>query len=156
MASAQLDAAIGDRERVLLDSSVVLSYYSPQELAYALARHVLERIESDGDALRGYISVVTASEVLVRPLRGQPNQATFMHHFLEGYANLTLLPVDLSVAIQAATLRAATRLATPDALIIASGLLAGCEILLTNDSRWKQRLEPLFPQFQWLYLGDYL
>ena len=156
MPTIQLDAAIGDRQRVLLDSSVVLAFYAPPEPTYGLASHILRRIEAGDDGLRGYISVVTASEVLVRPLRGQPTEATFMHRFLERFANLTLLPVDLSVAIQAATLRAAARLPTPDALIIASGMLAGCEALLTNDARWKQRLEPLFPRFQWPYLGDYL
>lgn len=156
MPPAQLDAVIGDRERVLLDSSVVIAFYTPQESAHSLAAHVVGRIEANRDLLRGYVSVVTATEVLVRPLRGQPTESTFMHRFLEQFANLTLLTVDLSVAIQAATLRAVARLSTPDALIIASGLLAGCEVLLSNDANWKQRLEPLFPQFQWLYLGDYL
>ena len=43
----------------------------------------------------------------------------------------------------------------PDALIVASGLLAGCEAIICNDKQWKARLEPLFPAFQWIYLGDY-
>ena len=39
--------------------------------------------------------------------------------------------------------------------MIASGLLAGCEAIVTNDRAWKARLEPLFREFRWMYLGDY-
>lgn len=156
MPSPQLDAAIGERQSILLDTSVLIAFYTPHELAHSLASHVLGRIEAQGDALRGYVSVVTASEMLVRPLRGQPSATPYTHEFIDRFGNLTLLPVDLAVALQAATLRAAARLRTPDALIIASGLLAGCEVVLSNDARWRQRLQPLFPQFRWLYLGDYL
>ena len=36
-----------------------------------------------------------------------------------------------------------------------SGLLAGCEAIVTNDERWKRRLEPAFRTFRWVYLADH-
>lgn len=77
-----------------------------------------------------------------------------MHAFLRGFPNLTLLPVDLEVALQAANVRALTRLATPDAILVASALLSGCEAVITNDRDWRARLRPHFPQLRWIYLSD--
>lgn len=60
------------------------------------------------------------------------------------------------MATRAATLRAIKNLKTPDALIIASGLLVGGEASVTNDAAWKKKLEPLFREFRWIYLADHL
>jgi predicted nucleic acid-binding protein len=156
VAARDLDAALGDAERALLDSSMLIASHLPEERAHALAAHLLARVESGADPLRAYCSVVTAAEMLVRPIRQSSERFSYMHEFLTRFPNLTLLPADLTVAVQAATLRAATGLPLPDAFTIASGLLAGCQAIVTNDERWKRRCEPLFRQFRWIYLGDYL
>ena len=156
MASGDLDAALGAAERILVDSSTLLAYHGAAERAHPLARHLLGRIGHGADPLRGYYSVVSASEILVRPIRTGEPAFTSTYQFLTSFANLTVLPVDLAVATQAATLRAITNIRLPDALIVASGLMAGCEAIVSNDAQWRRRFEPLFPQFQWLYLGDYL
>jgi len=44
----------------------------------------------------------------------------------------------------------------PDAFIVASGLLAGCEAIVTNDKEWKNKLGTLFSKFRWICLTDYL
>ena len=151
-----LDRALGGAGRILLDSSTLLAYHTVHEEAHALAVHLLRRVQDDGEALQAFCSVVSASELLVRPIRGGSAKVTYMHVFLTAFPNLTVLPVDLPVATQAATLRATTNVRLPDALIIASGLLAGCEAIISNDAGWKRRCEPLFRQFRWLYLSDYL
>jgi predicted nucleic acid-binding protein len=151
----ELDAALGGAERVLLDSSTLIAFHSPHERAHALAEHLLRRIASADDPLHGYFSYVTAIELLIRPIRSGQDQFTFMHTFLTQFPNLTGLPLDMTGAVQAANLRAITGLAVPDTLVIASGLLAGCEAIVTNDARWKQRGASLFHQFAWIYLEDY-
>jgi predicted nucleic acid-binding protein len=156
VAVAELDAALSDIERILLDSSTLIAFHSRLEAAHGLATHLLGRIERDEDPLHGYYSVVSATELLVRPIRTSLAAFTFMHTFLTAFPNLTVLPVDLPVAVQAATLRASTGIRTPDAMIVASGLLAGCEAIITNDEQWRRRLAPLFRAFRWIYLGDYI
>jgi predicted nucleic acid-binding protein len=126
------------------------------EATHDLAKHLFNRIQYDDDALNGYYSAVSATELLIRPLRAGPTEATYMHAFLRHFPHLHVLPVDLDVATQAATLRAIKGLRTPDALIVASGLLAGCDVIVTNDEEWKQKMEPLFREFRWVYLSDYL
>ncbi len=155
MVTAELDRALGDARRILLDTSTLIAYHSTAEPVHPLARHLLGRIEEDSDPLVGYFSVVSAAELLIRPYRRGTPELTLMHTFLSAFPNLTVLPVDLGVATQAATVRAITGIRMPDALILASGLLAGCEAIVSNDERWKHRMEPLFHQFTWIYLADY-
>jgi predicted nucleic acid-binding protein len=64
--------------------------------------------------------------------------------------------MDLNVAQQAAALRASTNLKLPDAVVVASGLLAGCEAVVTGDEAWGKRLAHLFPAFRWIYLPDHV
>lgn len=155
MTVAALDKAIGGAARVLLDSSALIAYHSQLEGAHPLAKHLLSRIEDNGDPLRGFFSVVGAAELLIRPHRAGAAEFTFMHTFLTGFPNLTALPMDLPVATQAATIRSITGLCLSDAVVIASGLLAGCEVIISNDEKWKLRLEPLFRDFVWVYLGEF-
>ena len=150
------DAALGDTERVLFDSSALIAFHSRLEAAHPLAKHVLDRVEEDSDPLRGYYSVLSATELLIRPMRTGVAEFTFMHTFLTTYPNLTLLPVDLTVATQAATLRAISGIRLPDAIVVASGLLAGCEAIVTNDEEWKRKLAGTFRDFKWVYLGDFV
>jgi len=104
--SSDLDAALGPVERVLLDTSALIAFHSPQEQVHPLADYVLRRIESDADPLRGYYSAVSASEILIRPLRTSLADFTGMQSFLTNYPHLTVLPADLTVAAQAANVRA--------------------------------------------------
>lgn len=156
MGVADIDGALGDAERILLDSSALIAYHNPGEVVHSLAKHLLERIEDGRDPLRGYFSVLSAAELLIRPHRAGAGEFAFMHRFLTEFPNLSALPVDLTTATQAATVRAAAGIPLPDAIVVASGLLAGCEAIVSNDERWKRRLAPLFKEFTWVYLGDHV
>ena len=80
-----------------------------------------------------------------------------MHTFLTTFPNRTALPIDLKVAARAASLlRATTGFRPPDALVVASGMIAGCEATISSDEQWKRRLALFFRDFRWVYLGDYL
>ena len=43
--------------------------------------------------------------------------------------------MDLLVAAEAARIRAASALSLPDAVVIATGVLTSCQMLVTNDRR---------------------
>lgn len=156
MKASALDKALGAAERVLVDSSALIAYHSRLEAAHAASKHLLGRIEDNDDPLRGYFSVISACELLIRPHRAGAEEFTFMHTFLTGFPNLSPLPMDLAVVTQAATIRSISGLRLPDAIVIASGLLAGCEVIVSNDEKWKRKLEPLFRDFAWVYLGDFV
>ena len=58
--------------------------------------------------------------------------------------------------MSAASIRASTGIQVPDAIIVASGVLAACEAIVSNDRQWGSTLAPLFPAIRWLYLADYV
>jgi predicted nucleic acid-binding protein len=151
----ELDRALGAAHRALLDTSALIAYHSTLEPAHPLARHLFARMEDEQDPLVGYFSVVSAAELLIRPYQAGIRELTLMHTFLTGFPNLTVLDMDLTVAAQAATIRAISGIRLPDAIIVASGLLAGCEAIVTNDEQWKRRMESLFGEFTWIHLGDF-
>ena len=111
-------------------------------------------MDDDTDPLIAYISIASVSELLVRPIRGAGADLQLVTEFIRGFRNLEILDVNLDIAIQAANIRAVARLALPDALLVGTAIVAGCEVIVTNDERWVRRLSPLYPQFRWIYLGD--
>lgn len=86
------------------------------------------------------LSSVTAMEVIVKPLRVAPKSVVPIYDFLTYWPNLTLFPVDLRVALEAASLRASYAFKTPDALIVATGIVGRAGRLVTNDKEWRKKL----------------
>jgi predicted nucleic acid-binding protein len=80
-------------------------------------------------------SLVTLVEVLVHPLReGRHDLASQYRDILLRSANLTTVPLDESIAQQAAELRAVHKLRTPDAIQLATALRSGASWFLTSDA----------------------
>jgi predicted nucleic acid-binding protein len=79
-------------------------------------------------------STITLTECLTKPLReGDTALVTAYNAMLRSTRHIKLIPVDVTVAARAADLRARYKLRTPDALHVASGLVTGCDVFLTND-----------------------
>ena len=80
-------------------------------------------------------STVTLLEVLVHPL--QNNNTELSEEYRDILLNSKLLTLDVSssIAEQAAMLRAAHNIRTPDAIQISAALNAGATSFLTNDIR---------------------
>jgi predicted nucleic acid-binding protein len=150
---AELDAALADAELVLADSSVVIAFWTAADRTHQLARHLFGRIERHDDRLLGLVSAITASEIMVHPLRAGPEPAATMQLFLTAFPNLGIAPVDLAVALRAAAVRAQTGLKTPDALIVATALEHRVDAVATNDEAWATRLRSAFPSIRWICLG---
>ncbi|GIP14830.1 hypothetical protein J40TS1_04720 [Paenibacillus montaniterrae] len=54
---------------------------------------------------------------------------------LSHFPHLTILPIDNLVAERAAYLRGKYSIKTPDALIVATALVANADLFITNDQR---------------------
>jgi hypothetical protein len=101
--------------------------------------------------------MVTVMELLVRPLRIGA-RAPFMHvrAFLTHYPNLFPMPIDLTIAQEAASTRASFHLSSPDALIVGTGLVAQVGHIVTNDRQWRRRFQPIADRIKVCYLSDHL
>ncbi|MFN8632262.1 MAG: PIN domain-containing protein [Chloroflexota bacterium] len=143
MSLASLEQALGDGERLLVDTTSLIAYFDQTERISPLALHVLNELIFSGRN-PAVVSMVSIMEVLVRPMRvGAVAPYTHLLHFLTNFPNLRPLPVDLFVAQEAASLRAGYRLSTADALIVGTGLVAQVHHLVTNDADWVRKLQPI-------------
>jgi predicted nucleic acid-binding protein len=142
-------------DRVLIDTSVLIAYFEPNDATHALATLLVDDFVRNGRNV-AVISPISAMEVLVRPLRVAPRGAVHVHDFLIHTPNLKLLPIDLHVAQEAASLRATHNFKSPDALVIATGFVGQVGHLVTNDADWQRKLAPMTSRIRVAELQDYL
>ena len=138
---------------VCIDTSVLLAYLTGSEAISGLAVELIDRCLATGRN-PGAISSVSATELLVRPFRAGPSAVSTVEGFLRHFSGLRVVPVDYAVAREAARIRAATGLSTPDALIVASNLVEATDVLITNDGSWPARLQGAGIQTTIIVLGD--
>jgi predicted nucleic acid-binding protein len=91
----------------------------------------------------GQVTVVTSEltllEVLVRPIKvGDATTATLFRTVLKHTPDVQMLPITQSVLEEAAQLRATLGLKTPDAIHVATALLNGSMLFVTNDSAFRR------------------
>lgn len=135
MVEANLETAIPPGASLLVDSSVALAYLVGSEPTSPLAEQLFDAFVATGRNPAS-LSMVTVQEILVRPFRGGTAAVATAEGFLRHFAELRLVPVSYDVAREAARIRAATGLRTPDALIIATAFVTEVDFLVTNDRSW--------------------
>lgn len=136
MNPVQIDFGIAPGASLLVDTSAVLAYLSGAESTSAAAAAILDGMVASGRNPAA-ISAVTVTETLVRPFRTGSGQAvSLVEAFLEHFPNLRVEPVTFAVGRAAARIRATTSAPTPDALILATGVVSGASVAVANDARW--------------------
>jgi predicted nucleic acid-binding protein len=120
-------------QTVALDTAPLI-YFIEQHPDYA-ARLKPFFQAADRREFRIVTSLVTLIEVLVHPLRhGRADLASQYRDILLRSPALTAFPIDETIAEEAARLRAAHRIKTPDAIQLATAIRAGAACFLTNDA----------------------
>ncbi|HEY8438200.1 MAG TPA: PIN domain-containing protein [Candidatus Limnocylindrales bacterium] len=136
MKGGTTDFGIAVGATLLVDTSAVLAYLSGAEPTSAAAASILDGMVASGRNAAA-ISAVTVTESLVRPYRAGSDQAVaLVEAFLQHFSNLRVEPVTFAVGRTAARIRATTSAPTPDALILATGVVAGASVAVANDGRW--------------------
>lgn len=127
---------ISSGERVLLDS-VALIYYLGNDPVYTpLATEMVRRVVTG--ELQAAISVVAVPEVLSKEYQRSTRDGRALFRQMMTMPNVEWVEVTSSLADEAARLRAAHNLSTPDALHVATALQAGVDWLVTNDRRLRR------------------
>ena len=156
MSLASLERTLPANDPILTDSSTLLAHFYGDELVTPAATHVMKVLVESGRN-PAVVSVVSAVEILIRPLRAGAGEAYHnAMEFLSRFPNVTIAVADLFVAQEAASLRATYNFSTPDALIIATGLVYQVGHLVTNDKSWQTKLRPISQRISVCYLGDHL
>ncbi len=135
---------------VAIDTAIFIYFIEEDKRFLPLVKPVFDAIDH-GD-LQAASSGLTLLEVLVLPYRtGNFSLADRYEALLTRSRGLRFIDVDRSVLRNAAQLRAAFNLKTPDALQVAGALVAECSVFLTNDRRI-----PSLPGLRVLELKNYL
>jgi predicted nucleic acid-binding protein len=92
----------------------------------------------DAGTLEVVTSELTLLEVLVKPLRDNDQSLAQDYEKLLAATRLRTMPVTASILREAAQIRAATNLRTPDAIHAATALAAGCVQFITNDTDYRK------------------
>ena len=96
----------------------------------------------DEGAFQAIASPVTLTECLILPLRlGQTQLQQDFINLLTMTESIAFAPIEAKVSKQAAELRVKYGLKLPDALQVATALVNGCEVFLTNDATLKRVTE---------------
>ena len=83
--------------------------------------------------------MLTVMEVLVVPRReGQTELCRRYRELFASFPQLTVVPIDQPIAEVASDLRATYPLRTPDALHLATAIVAGAEAFVSEDRRLSQ------------------
>lgn len=135
LSSASLGRAVPEGAMLLLDTSALIAYFGSEQTTPVAAAIIDGFVRSGRNP--AVVSVVSVTELIIRPLRAA--DATFAEglvRFLVHLPNLKLAEIDLAIAQEAGRLRARLGFASPDALILATGLVRRCGQLISNDRRW--------------------
>jgi predicted nucleic acid-binding protein len=153
---ATLEQTLREHDRMLLDTTSLIAYLDQGEQVSPLVTHIVDEMVFSGRN-PAVVSMVSISEVLIRPLRTGARER--YHHTMElltGFPNLRALPVDLPIAQEAASLRAAFRLSMADSLIVGTGIVSQVHHLATNDVDWQRRLQPISGRIRVCLLSQHL
>lgn len=128
--------------RVALDTNAVIYYLG------AVEPYVMRMVElftrAEAGELTLVLPVIVEAELLVGPLRsGDASAVATISTFLDGFPNLTIVPIDRRAAQLASRLRARHGLGMADALVAAVAVEAGCDAIVGNDHRCAQRLSEI-------------
>ena len=137
--------------RVAFDSNAFIYFLETRQPYAPYIAAAINRLQAG--SLTGIVSVVVEMEVFVKPLReGNLGVQYDAELFLRNCPNLAIRVVDRIVARRAADVRARTRFAPLDSIIVATALEERCDAIIGNDSRIASRQTGL----PYLYLDDYL
>jgi len=123
--------------RLFLDTAPVIYYVEAHPLYLPKVEKIFELI--DEGLLTAVTSPVTLSECLILPYRlnSEELEEKFSGLIVSG-TNMMFMPIDDSIAKQAARLRVKYNLSLTDAMQIAAALASGCDAFLTNDIALKR------------------
>jgi predicted nucleic acid-binding protein len=140
VSAISVNKALDGIQRLFFDTAPLI-YFIEENVTY------LERVKAilnllDAGKFTSFTSVVTLTEILPLPMRTGDAVLIQKHRdFLLHSRNLSLITIDIFIAMQAAELRSKYNLRTADALQIASALDVNCDVFLTNDKQLRRVTE---------------
>ena len=131
---------------VALDTPIFIYHFEKSERYFKVTQEIFSRLDTEKN-FTAVTSIITLIELTVKPLREA------RHDLVKEYTQkllfddkLTTFAVDEEIARKAAELRANYGIKTPDAVQIATALVAQADAFITNDAELKRIEVQVMPQ----------
>lgn len=132
-------------KKVYWDAMIFVYALERNPVYSSIVKSILESMRRRGDSL--FTSVFTLGEVLVGPrVLGSVSGSDRVKAWFASDA-INILPFTLETSEQFASIRAWTRVRSPDAIHLASASLAQVDVFLTNDKKLHSLTIPGIRQF---------
>ena len=131
---ASLQRVLRGVRTISLDTAVFLARSDHADRRQACAEWLLGEVEAG--RFHCVISALSAAELLVRPSAMGPSRAIASQAALRRFPHLAIRPFTVDDAVDAAQVRAHTRLRLPDAIVISTALVAEVDALVHCDDAW--------------------
>ena len=141
-----LDLKAGDI--IFLDTAPFIYFFKQHPDYFPAIEMLFDRLyETDAQVIT---SIITYIELTTLPARrGKAQLVRKYRDFLTNSENISLFPLDLSIADQAVELRAQHHFKTPDAIQLGTAVACGADYIITNEKEWR-RVE----EIQVVMVGD--
>jgi len=146
---ASLEQQLGRHQQIGLDTSIFIYHFEAHPHYLPFTQAVLQHVQSGKS--KGLVSTVTLTELTVHAWR--KNRADIARQYevlLLNFPNLRLVDVTRDVARKAAQLRAGHNLRPADALQVATAIVYGATIWVSNDKKLKR----LGAEIEIMIIGD--
>ena len=129
--------------RVALDTMIFIYMFEANPDYSSQLKLLFDRIEQG--KFQAVTSFISPLEVFSSPAFEEATDRLVTYsHFFQKSPNLSLVPVNWEIALQAAQLRRKHRsLKTPDAIQVATGIVEMADTFITNDERLTRLKLPL-------------
>ncbi|GAB4540272.1 MAG: PIN domain-containing protein [Thermodesulfovibrionia bacterium] len=125
-------------DKIIGIDTMVFIYHIEEHPVYSqITESIFDAVEKG--RCTAVTSVITLLEILVKPkIENNPGAVKDYRDTLLTFPNLKIFDVDLKVSEKASDLRAKYSIRAPDAIQIATAILAGAGTFLTNDESLKR------------------
>lgn len=145
------DAELSSLRRIAFDTNALIYLLESREPRATYVGRAIGRLEND-EAV-GFVSTIVEMELLVKPIRERDGATRDkVEAFLRNTHNLAVRSVDRVIARRAADVRAATGLASMDAILVATAMETRCDAVIGNDSIVASRATGI----PYIYLDNYI
>ncbi len=145
-----LNSALQGVKIIFLDTAPIIYFIENHPQFSDIVEVFIEQLDQGN--IQGIISPVTVAECLVNPLKNkdQKLQQDFVDFMLR-QKSIRLKETDVNISIKAAQITANYNLKLPDALQVATAIIAGCDSFLTNDKKLSR-----ISELQILVISDFV
>jgi predicted nucleic acid-binding protein len=127
---------IAGLRRVSLDTCACIYLLTQHDPLVEPVRHLFER--ADAHRLAISLSRLVQMELLIHPFQHRDRrEREVIIDLTERAIGVQTTDLTRTVMFVAAEIRAHTRLKTPDAIVVASAAVSGCEAIVGNDRRFR-------------------